>query len=631
MDPTPTTRLTTDDFISSLTDLARRLSLAAKNLGLEEIARTIEEDRHRRIDQGRLRVAVIGEIKHGKSSLINALIGKDVLPAGVTPTTGTLVSVRRGAAARRVRLPAKLGDTARDLDEATFRKLARGPSDKDDPDEVYDALRVDVPDARIHRELELIDTPGLNDISSFRSLVSRDEFPRADVLVLVLDATQAMTKTELALLREALDAVGGLQDTGATLEVVINRVDLLAEGDAAKVMEHVTSKLSEILPHKPIPFTTNARGALSNPDDVSVGVREVARLRERLAFLADSRETLLPARMRSSLLKHAHLLEYHAAIHARCVLLDATALEGELRALDRAIADDLLEEAALRQRIEQVRTRLKADFRASIAERFEKLAARGETYLQDADLHDLTDAFPGALRTGILEAAHEESERLRAALDDFCDELIATHSDLAQRRVLESNLRLRFETPPIFIEPPSVLVEAGSLALGLTGTVIMYFGGTVPGMLMAVASPLASMVLRERAVREARGHCKSRIPVALEAAEAALVTSIEFVIDRYLHSLGGHIALARDELGQQLHAVLTHALERQARNATQADIPSETDDQAAIFQKPDTHRDELLKAANRCRAEITSIASALHALTEGPVSSSIVNESRTLH
>ncbi len=623
------TPLTSDDFIAALTDLARRLSNVAKTLGLHDVAQTIEEDRHRRIDQGRLRVAVIGEIKHGKSTLINALLGQDVLPAGVTPTTGALVSVRRGAKTRRLRIPANARDADVPLDEATFRALARGSTGDDGAATHQDALRVEVSGAELHGDLELIDTPGLNDISKFRSLVSRDEFPRADVLVIVLDATQAMTASELALLGEALDAVGGLQRTGATLEVVINRVDLLAEEDVATVADHVSAKLADILPHRPTPFMTNARGALRAPDDESLGVRDVARLRERLAFLADSRETLLPARMRSALLKHAHLLEYHAAIHARCVALDSTQLEAELRALDRAVVDELLDEAALHQRINNMRDRLKEDFRASVAERFEQLGARGARYLEGADLHDLTDAFPGALRTGILEAALEESKRLRGALDDFCDELIATHSDLAYRRVLESNLRLRFETPPIFIEPPSVFVEAGSLALGLGGTVIMYFGGTVPGMLMAVASPLASMVLRERAVQEARAHCKERIPAALELAQAALTGSLELVIDRYLRALGGHISLARDELGHQLQAVLQHALEAQADAEAEPPSPERRED--APFLQPNLRKRQLLDEATRCRAEVANVAASLHALTEGPVSSSVSTEPRTLH
>src|SRR2546421_5760006 len=47
-------------------------------------------------------VAVIGEFKRGKSTLINALLGEDVLPTGITPVTAVPTLVRFGPAARAV-------------------------------------------------------------------------------------------------------------------------------------------------------------------------------------------------------------------------------------------------------------------------------------------------------------------------------------------------------------------------------------------------------------------------------------------------------------------------------------------------------------------------------------------------
>jgi ribosome biogenesis GTPase A len=47
-------------------------------------------------------VAVIGEFKRGKSTLINALLGEDVLPTGITPVTAAPTLVRFGPAARAV-------------------------------------------------------------------------------------------------------------------------------------------------------------------------------------------------------------------------------------------------------------------------------------------------------------------------------------------------------------------------------------------------------------------------------------------------------------------------------------------------------------------------------------------------
>ena len=52
---------------------------------------------HRRLEQERLQLAVLGQFKRGKSTFINALLGDDVLPTGVIPLTAvaTFIAWRR--------------------------------------------------------------------------------------------------------------------------------------------------------------------------------------------------------------------------------------------------------------------------------------------------------------------------------------------------------------------------------------------------------------------------------------------------------------------------------------------------------------------------------------------------------
>ena len=55
------------------------------------------------------RVAVIGEFKRGKSSLINSLIGSRVLPTDVLPMTATLTRIRYGEK-KRILIEYKSGE-----------------------------------------------------------------------------------------------------------------------------------------------------------------------------------------------------------------------------------------------------------------------------------------------------------------------------------------------------------------------------------------------------------------------------------------------------------------------------------------------------------------------------------------
>ena len=76
-------------------------STLASALG-ELAALGTERDRERlaamrdRLEAARLRVLVAGEAKRGKSTLINALLGRSVLPSGVTPLTAVTTTVRYG-------------------------------------------------------------------------------------------------------------------------------------------------------------------------------------------------------------------------------------------------------------------------------------------------------------------------------------------------------------------------------------------------------------------------------------------------------------------------------------------------------------------------------------------------------
>src|SRR5690606_35970346 len=80
------------------------LASAADSAGMSSIAREIREERIPAVREGRMSMVVLGEFNHGKSSAINALLGREVLPTGITPTTSVITLIRRGdGEARAVR------------------------------------------------------------------------------------------------------------------------------------------------------------------------------------------------------------------------------------------------------------------------------------------------------------------------------------------------------------------------------------------------------------------------------------------------------------------------------------------------------------------------------------------------
>ncbi|HEY8742101.1 MAG TPA: dynamin family protein, partial [Chloroflexota bacterium] len=101
-------------------------------------------------------LVVVGEFNAGKSALINALLGGQVLPEGATPTTDTVNVLRYGEeTAERV------------IGEALVERVSPSP---------------------FLRDLAIVDTPGTNAVIRRHEEITRDFVPRSDLVLFVTSA-----------------------------------------------------------------------------------------------------------------------------------------------------------------------------------------------------------------------------------------------------------------------------------------------------------------------------------------------------------------------------------------------------------------------------------------------------------
>jgi len=556
---TPADSPAPDQARQALLEHARALCAIASELGLKDLSRSIESDTRRRLDDHRVRAVVLGEIKQGKSTLINAILGANALPTGVTPTTGAVATVRVGDAPGTF-VCTDEGRTA--VDAERFAALATGR----EPPEEGSTLELVVDDGALPPTLELIDTPGMNDMERVRGAISRGELPRADVLVLVLDATQLLNRTELAFLRDAVSAVGGLSGTGARLMLVINRIDLVEPAERPQLVEYLGREVRGLAGEDGEGsievFQTDARGALRRPEADEPGIEEVRRLRARLLEIADGHADVLPARARAALSRHASLLAHNASIAARALTLEELALRREIRAIEREVIDHQSDMVVIRELLAAGQAKLLEQSEARIDRFRDDLRASTLSCIDSANLRTLSHHLPGSLHDAFLAFAREESDRLRVELDELTRQAMRTHGEQARRRLFQATMRLGFRGPPIYVDPPSVVLEASLVVVGLAGTAVMYFGSLMAGMAMTIAGPLATVVLREKSLRDARERAKAELPGALQRASDALRDSIRRVAQQHVLAVEEHLVLANVALGRQLVSVLEQARER---------------------------------------------------------------------
>ncbi len=214
------------------------------------LARELSEQ----IPRGELNLLVLGQFKRGKSSLVNALLGDDVMPTGALPLTGVTTTIRYGDEGR---IEVSLGSSPQKRLIAVD-ELPNYVTEKCNPANRLGVERVEIlwPSERI-RGFALFDTPGIGSTYAHNTAAAHAALPRADVAVLVVGPEPPIGAEELQYARDVISS-------SERLFVVLNKSDIAGEA------------LPEILS-----FTRDAlRNVLGPDNEVDVVPLSVTRARE---------------------------------------------------------------------------------------------------------------------------------------------------------------------------------------------------------------------------------------------------------------------------------------------------------------------------------------------------------------
>lgn len=467
------------DFSGRQAELVRTIQQTESLIDVLDVPHSVERLRELRekTASDTFKIIVVGAFKTGKSTLINALLGQEALPAFATPTTAIINEVKYGEEPRAVLhflnpQPERLYDG---IPERALEHIRAHAGEKIPPlelpvDEIDDYVVIPMgmehdeaskqsPFARVElfwpldilrNGVQIIDSPGLRE-NPVRTQVTMGYLSQADTVIFAMSALSAGSKDETDFLGETLPMYG---ITEQNLFCVVNRINQVRnDRERARVMKFVDDLMK---PFTKRIFYVNALDALEgrlDGDERKVEGSQVPALERDLTdYLTSDRgkvKLATPARECVRVLRH-DILEGVIPQRRRALSMD-------LSELKRRYADARPEVERLEQQIELLTAKANAliggmepQIRRFAEDHFAELPGR---------VREWVDEYEPKTEVRPLHAS-EDAERLAEELEDYLSQKIDADSrvwaseafaKLVEERAEEMKARLQADVDDFYI------------------------------------------------------------------------------------------------------------------------------------------------------------------------------------
>ncbi len=426
-------------------DTLRECAAAEGVVGVESRLTSLRE----KLAEGRLHLAVLGQMKRGKSSLINALLKADVLPTGVLPVTAIITEIRYGEAPT-----ATIVYSAGGLrEQVPISTLADYISETKNPGNKKQVASVEItyPSPFLKDGIVLIDTPGIGSTHAHNTEITEGYLNNIDAGIVVLSVDPPITAVESRFVSE-------LQDEIPKLFFIVNKIDIVTPAELAEILQFVENELSRHGITAPEMFPISARQD-RNMEQSANGAPPsgLSKFEQRLhTFLLNEKRQVLVRSVAGDALEIARSLRFAAAIRIRAATMTANELKEKKQALDQLLDrtdNDMRElQVLLRQRSADVLALVERDLSEHVeacvpdvrnhlgAFRKEHPNASGRAFgalLEDWLMRDVEAVFR--------KWKIQEDQKVQVQLDDISSHFVEMANGILGR--LEQAASLLFDIP----------------------------------------------------------------------------------------------------------------------------------------------------------------------------------------
>lgn len=189
------------------------------------------------------KILICGEFKRGKSSLINALLGKNLCAVDQDICTSVVSIIRYGSKERVIR---NYGDfSAQQREEILFSSIEKYSVGRADEVKNTLFLEIELPLDLLKSGVVLIDTPGVGGLDPRHAFITTYFLPLADIILFLTDVNEPLTITELDFYKQKVARYA------KHTFVIVNKCDLKKTEQVADIENDTIAKIAKHCDVKP--------------------------------------------------------------------------------------------------------------------------------------------------------------------------------------------------------------------------------------------------------------------------------------------------------------------------------------------------------------------------------------------
>jgi GTPase SAR1 family protein len=219
---------------------------------IESITVDICEDLREKIENNVFNLVVLGQFKRGKTSLINALLGAEILPTAIVPLTSIATILMYGET-----LNIKVYFNDGRVTEIDSTSLLQYVTEKGNPRNEKNVREVIItyPSPYLKDGVRLIDTPGVGSVYEHNTDVAYQYLPKSDAALFLLSVDQPLSKAELDFLMD-------VREYSNRIFFLLSKADYFSEPDLRESMEFSMDVLTKAMDTEVHIFPVSAKLAL---------------------------------------------------------------------------------------------------------------------------------------------------------------------------------------------------------------------------------------------------------------------------------------------------------------------------------------------------------------------------------